>query len=102
MRSCIFCKGFQKCDLIFSGLEEADICADILKRNNLIIEGTRYYDMEFLDFIEKHNYHIETIRFYYSYETVIIESALVNSQEGGYCEDCIIKISASGMTYRWR
>ncbi|WP_312371910.1 hypothetical protein [Lachnoclostridium sp.] len=49
-----------------------------------------YYDIEFLEFINAHRYNIETTRFYYGYETVIIEAALVD-QNGRYCEeDCII------------
>ena len=91
---------FSSCDVIFSGIEDADIVAEIRVKDGLVVEGTKYYDTEFLAFINQHQYSIETISFYYGYKTVVIEAALVN-KEGAYSEDCIIKISAPKVEYQW-
>ncbi|HCL03164.1 MAG TPA: hypothetical protein DHW61_12285 [Lachnoclostridium phytofermentans] len=92
---------FRSCDVMFFGVDDSDMVAEVRKRNGLIVEGTRYYDVEFLEFITTHRYNIETIRFYYGYETVIIEAALID-ENGGYCDDCVIKISAHEILYHWK
>lgn len=94
-------KEYHSCDVIFFGVEDADIVAEVRRRNGLIVEGIRYYDTEFLEFINNHNYSIETIYYYRGYEKVIIEAALVDV-EGKYCEDCVIKISTTKVIYYWQ
>lgn len=92
---------YHSCDVIFFGVEEADIVAEVRKRNGLIVEGVKYYDTEFLKFINDHDYSIETINFYHGYGTVIIQAALVD-RNGRYCEDCMIKISTTKVLYDWQ
>lgn len=92
---------YHSCDVIFNGVEDADVVAEVREREGLIVTGTTYYNDEFLDFINDNNYSIETINFYCGYRTVIIEAALVDL-DGRYCEDCVIEVSANEILYRWQ
>lgn len=93
-------KAFHSCDLSFSGIEDADVFAEIRKKDGLNIKATKYYDNDFLEFIRRNKYSLETIAFYYGYKSVIVHSMLVNP-EGYYCEECIIKICTSEIIYEW-
>lgn len=95
-----FSDKYRKCHLIFDNVDEADLIVEIREKKDKMIKSSLYYDAEFLEFINSHNYCIESIEFYYGYETVIVQAALVN-QVGMYCEDCILKISATEMLYHW-
>lgn len=90
---------YKFCDVIFYGCE--NISAEIRTRNKSNIIGKTYYDEEFLDFINKNNYKIETINYYWSYETVIVYGKLIN-KDSHYGDDCIITISASKVAYNWK
>lgn len=92
---------FCSCDVIFSGVGDADVFAEIRKGKGLFVEGVGYYDTEFLEFINSNEYYIETIRYYCSYESVIILAALV-SKDGAYHEDCAIRVTAKEILYRWQ
>lgn len=93
---------FQSCDVIFSGVEDADIHAAIIKRDRLNFSGAEYYDNEFLEYLAEKQYTVETIYFHHSYCTVIIEAALVH-KNGGYAdEDCFINITANEVVYQWK
>lgn len=92
---------FSKCNVIFYGVEEADIIAEVRKKTSTgRVESIRYYDAEFIEFINKYRYSIETINFFYGYETVIITASLVN-ENNTYGEDCVMKISATEIVYQW-
>lgn len=93
-------KEYRSCSIAFLGVEEADIVAEVRTQQGSAVKGVRYYDVEFVDFINNHKYSIETIYFYLGYEKVVIEAALVN-KDGTYCEDCVIKISAEKVKYCW-
>lgn len=68
--------------------------------HNQRIEGIHYYDTDFLKLLTANKHHIETIKFYYAFRTVIIQAALVN-ENGKYNEDCMIRITADEITYYW-
>ena len=92
---------FHSCDVVFWGVEEADVFAEVRKKTGLNVEGTGYYDMDFLRFIENNQYSIETIRYYHSYGIVIIQAVLVG-ENAKYYDDCIIRISAEKVSYIWK
>ncbi len=92
---------FHSCDVVFFGIEEADICAEIRKKNGRNFKGIIYYDDEFLEFIVDNEYRLETIQYYHSYKIVIIQAVLVGKNEE-YCEDCTIRISADEIMYKWQ
>lgn len=91
---------FCSCDVIFSGVDDADVFAEVRRKKGLIVEGVGYYDNDFIEFIVNKEYCIETINFYHSYENVIIQAVLVD-KSGKYCEDCVIRITATEVVYHW-
>lgn len=93
-------KMFTLCDVVFLGVESADVFAEVKQTNEFIINGTVYYGVSFLEYINKNRYCVETTNFYYGYRTVIIDASLVN-ESGYYCEDCTIKITADEVVYYW-
>ena len=93
---------YHSCDVIFSGVEDADVCVEIVKRDGLNFTGAIYYDKDFLDYITGKQYTVETMYFYHRYGTVMIEAALVY-KEGGYSdENCYINVTANEVVYQWR
>lgn len=86
------------CDVIFWGVEDADVYAEVRKRDGLNVVSVGYYDIDFWGFIQENQFSIETITYYHSYETVIIQAVLVR-KEGRYHEECIIRISATKVSY---
>ena len=93
---------YRSCDVIFSGVKDADVHVAIIKRDGLIFSGIEYVDNEFLEYIAEKQYTIETIYFHHSYCTVIIEAALLHKNGGYSDEDCFIKITANEVEYQWK
>ncbi len=91
----------RSCDIIFKGVNAGDVYAEVRKRSGLSIEGKVYYDEEFIQFISKNQYVIETINFYSGDLSVIVHAHLIDAT-GKYCEECIIKISAAEVQYLWK
>lgn len=91
---------YHVCKIVFSGIEEGALIAEIRNKKGIIIQARRYYDREFLSFLEKYHYKIETIMFFGGYRTIIIQAALVD-ETGIYADECIIKITAKEMLYQW-
>ncbi len=96
----LFNKGYHTCDVIFYGVEEADILAEVRETRGLHVEGDKYYDAEFLEYITYNQYYVETITYYQAYGMVVIHAALVNLN-GEYCKECIIRVSAVEVLYCW-
>jgi len=74
--------------------------AEVRVEEKLNVIATIYYMDEFIEFIKKNQYVIETISFFCGYETIVIKSTLVN-KAGYYCEDCIFTIPVSLLIYQW-
>ena len=93
-------KNYRKCILTFSGLQEADLLAEVRRKKYTSIEVVEYYDEEFIEFLKSNHFCVEVSDLYCGYRTVIIQGAMV-TQAGSYDVDCMIKISANTATYQW-
>lgn len=90
---------FHSCDVIFSGIEDSDVYAEIRKERGMKSRSNGYYDKDFVKYIKKRQYIIETINFYIGYREVIIYAALV--KKGKFSDDCIIRVTANEVSYEW-
>ena len=93
-------KSYHKCTLTFSGLEEADLYAEVKKKKERIIEVIEYYDDEFIEFLKSNQFRVEISNFFYGYGTALIQGTMVN-RTGSYGPDCLIKISSDTVLYQW-
>ena len=94
-------RDFKSCDIIFKGLEKADLLAEVKTYTGDTFSGELYYDEDFINFLNEHQYIIEIVNMYCGYMTIVIEAALVNEKEE-YCEEkCVITITSNEIIYHW-
>lgn len=100
----IYCEehsSFESCDIIFKGVGKADLLAEVKTRTGDSFKGELYYDEEFINFLNEHQYSVELIDMCCGYMKIVIEAALVD-KSGAYCEEnCVITITSNEMIYHW-
>ena len=72
----------------------------VAEKSHSGIEIVKYYDGEWIQFLQSHHFNVEVYDFYCGYRCVIICGALV-APTGHYNDDCMIKVTADTIKYQW-
>lgn len=92
---------FISCDLIFHNIEDADVFALVYFFENSEIKGKGYYLSEFVDYLKKNNYNIETICFLSGYNKMEIQGNILDPQKR-QAASCIIHIYSENVLFSWK
>jgi hypothetical protein len=91
-------KDFRSCEIVFKNGQ--DSYAEIRHVNKLNIRARKYYIDDFIKYIDSKKYMIETLYFYYGYNTVVINGVICDTK-GCYHDRCIITIPTTEVIYNW-
>ena len=98
-------KDYSSCKITFIGEEEGfngeyEGYAEVRIKKRLKVRGKIYSMNEFIEFLRRKKYVIETVDYFLGCETICINAALRN-KKGYYCEDCVITLSVTKIMYEW-
>lgn len=91
-------KDFKSCEIVFKNSQ--DSYSEIRHVNKLSIRAKKYYIDDFIKHMDSKKYMIETLYFYYGYNTVVIMGVLCDIK-GRYHDKCIITIPTTEVIYNW-